>query len=159
MAKLGLRANLLTKGLTQYQAYGFDSMVDFNGVPVGIGPDGTYRLFTGDTDDGAQIDARFDLPESDLGTTRNKRLRSIFLGCRATGELKITVSDDEDYSHSYVAAPRKLDKQSILKVPCGRNFNKGCYYQLRVENVDGADFDIDYIEVLPVYLTRKPGGF
>lgn len=159
MAKLGLRMNMQNKALTQYMNWEFDSAAMVHGMPIGIGEDGIFQLWTGDSDDGQEIEARMDLPETDLGTSLNKRLRSIFLGCRADGDLRIRIVDDEEAQAVYNLTPFKDGKQHVLKIYAGRKYNKGCYYTFSLENVDGADFSIDFIDILPILLNRRPGGF
>jgi len=159
MAKLGLRANMLNKALSQYEGYNLDSMAVFNGKSVGINEDGIYELFTGDTDNGEQIYSRFDLPQTNLGTSRNKRMRAIYVGGQASQGLKITAKDDEHYEASYEMKPVRQRDQGVMKTTAGRNNNKGCYFTFRIENLSGGDFSIDYIEVLPVLLTRRPSNF
>jgi len=159
MAKLGLRMNLRNQGLSQYQGYDFDSMLEFNGKPLGFGPGGIYQLFTGDNDNGKLIQAMFDLPLTNMGTSRNKWLRSLYLSLSANGKVRITVTDDEHNSHSYLAVPQRVDKQHTVRINGGRNFNKGCFYSYRVENVEGSDFDIDTMQVVPVMSNRNTGKF
>lgn len=159
MAKLGLRLNLRNQGLSQYQGYEFDSMVEFNGKPLGFGPSGIHQLFTGDNDNGKAIQAIFDLPTTEMKTTRNKWIRSIYLSMSGNGKIRVTVTDDEHYSHSYLAVVRLVDKQHVVKIKGGRNWNKGCFYSFRFENVEGSDFDIDSMQVVPVVSNRQPGKF
>mgnify|MGYP006280751277 CR=1 FL=1 len=159
MAGLGLKINLRNRALSQYMNWDFDSMTMFNGKAVGVGPGGVFELWQGDTDNGEDIDARMDLPETDLGTSCNKRLRSLFLGCRADGALRVTVIDDEEKEAVYTAYPLRSNRQGVIKVSAGRNHNKGCYFTLRIENVDGSDFDLDFIDVMPIILNQRPGRF
>lgn len=159
MAKLGLRLNFQGKAPTQYVGYEFSSMGMLGGTPIAIDENGIYEVFTGDTDNGSKIDAHFDLPETNLQTSLNKRLRSLFLGCHADGNLFVSISDDEENEATYQVRPMKIGKQHTTKVNCGRNWHKGCYYSIRIGNVDGAYFDIDYFQILSIMLARKPGKF
>lgn len=159
MAKLGLKQNLLRQASTQYQGYDFDSMAKISEAPVGINENGIYELFTSGKDEGQNIDARVDLPAMNLGTSMNKHLRSAFLGVRADGTLLVTAVDDEYNETTYTAIPRKLGVHQSIKVPMDRNRNKGCYYTIKVENQNGADFDLDTITVLPIFTARRKGHF
>ena len=159
MAKLGLRLNFQGRAPTQYIGYDFDSMVLAGNKPIAIDENGVYEVLTGDTDNGVNIDAHLDLPETNLKTSYNKRLRSLFLGCRADGDLFISISDDEENEKTYQVSPTKVGKQHTSKVNCGRKWHKGCYYSIRIGNIGGAYFDIDYMQILPIMLPRRPGKF
>ena len=159
MGNLGLRLNFRGKAPAQYENFDFESMAHLGDRPVGIDENGIYELFAGDTDNGENIEAYFDLPQTNLQTSYNKRLRSIFLGCRADGDLFITIKDDGENEHTYQVHPTKVGKQHTSKLPCGRKFHKGCYFSIRIGNVNGAYFDIDYMQILPIMLPRQPGKF
>lgn len=159
MAQLGLRLNVKNKALTQYRGYAFDSMAEMNGLPVGVNDSGVFSLFTGNDDNGTDIDARADLPRTDFGVSRSKRIRAFYMGCRLGGELKIKAVDDEHQETLYSVRPGKIGKQHVVKVSGGRNFNKGYYYTISIMNVGGSDFEIDFLELLLYLLSRRPGGF
>jgi len=159
MGNLALRLNFEGKAPTQYENYSFESMAFLGDRPIGIDENGIYELFAGDSDNGENIEAYFNLPQSNLRSSYNKRLRSIYLGCRADGDLLVTIRDDDENEHTYQMHPTKVGKQHTSKLPCGRNFHKGCYYSVRIGNVNGSYFDIDYMQIVPIMLARQPGGF
>jgi hypothetical protein len=49
------------------------------------------------------------------------------------------------------------NQQHTMKVSVGRN-GKGRYWMLRIDNVNGSDFSVDAISVLPILMSRKPSG-
>lgn len=159
MAKLGLRMNTRNQGVSQYINYDFDSIVEFNGQVIGFNSNGIHQLFAGNDDNGAKIYARFDLPLTNMGTMRNKWLRAVYLSLSADGKIQVTAKDDEHFEHTYEAIPLKLNKQHIVRVTGGRNFNKGSHYSFSIENVDGSDFDIDTIQAVPMKGYKQPGKF
>ncbi len=159
MAKLGLRLNLANRAPSQYRGYDFDSIAHIGDMPIAISEDGIFEAFTGDTDDGEQIGWQFELPRSDMNSTRNKRIRSMYLGGRFNGEVDIPVTDDEESQHTYRANPLKTNKQHVVKVNGGRNFNKGCYYTFAFQDVQGSKMILDFFEIVPMILQRNTGGF
>ena len=140
--------------VTQYCNYSFNSFCEINGKNYGATDDGIFEL-VGDTDNGEDIDAWFELPMSDFGISNVKRLRRIYLGYEATGDLTVKVKDNEDNERTYPLDNITTDKQIGGRITVERD-QLGRYWGLRIDNVRGAYFAIDSIEVVPVVLGRKP---
>jgi hypothetical protein len=140
--------------VTQYCNYNFNSFCKIGDKHYGATDDGIFEL-VGDTDAGEDIDAWFELPISDFGISNVKRLRRIYLGYEATGDLTIKVKDNEDNERPYPLDNIASDKQVGGEVTIERD-QLGRYWGLRVDNVRGAYFAVDSIEVVPVILGRKP---
>jgi len=152
--KLTLAVNLSNTAVTQYCDYNFNSFCEIAGKYYGSNESGIFEL-TGDDDAGTNIDAFFDLILSDFGISNMKRIRSIYVGGEANGGLTLTIKDDEDNSRLYTLNLTSGNKQSSGKVAVGRD-GIGRYYQIRIDNIGGAYFAIDSIEVLAIILGRKP---
>ena len=152
--QLTLCINLANMAVTQYCDYNFNSFCEIDGKYYGATDDGIFEL-AGDTDAGEDIDAWFELPMSDFGINNVKRLRRIYLGYEATGDLTIKVKDNEDNERLYPLGNIALDKQVGGEVTIERD-QLGRYWGLRIDNVRGAYFAVDSIEVVPVILGRKP---
>lgn len=140
--------------VTQYCNYNFNSFCEIGGKYYGATDDGIFEM-VGDTDAGEDIDACFELPMSDFGINNVKKLRRIYVGYEATGDLIIKVKDNEDNERSYPLDNIATDKQIGGEVTIERD-QLGRYWGERIENVRGAYFAIDSIEVVPVILGRKP---
>ena len=152
--QLTLCINLANMAITQYCDYNFNSFCKIGDKHYGATDDGIFEL-VGDTDNGEDIDAWFELPMSDFGISNVKRLRRIYIGYEATGDLIIKVKDNEDNERSYPLDNIALDKQIGGEVTIERD-QLGRYWGLRIDNVRGAYFAVDSIEVVPVILGRKP---
>ena len=152
--QLTLCINLANMAVTQYCNYSFNSFCEINGKNYGATDDGIFEL-VGDTDNGEDIDAWFELPMSDFGISNVKRLRRIYLGYEATGDLTVKVKDNEDNERTYPLDNITTDKQIGGRITVERD-QLGRYWGLRIDNVRGAYFAIDSIEVVPVVLGRKP---
>ena len=140
--------------ITQYCDYNFNSFCKIGDKHYGATDDGIFEL-VGDDDAGEDIDAWFELPISDFGISNVKRLRRIYVGYEATGDLTVKVKDNEDNERSYPLDNIALDKQIGGEVTIERD-QLGRYWGLRIDNVRGAYFAVDSIEVVPVILGRKP---
>lgn len=152
--QLTLCINLSNMAVTQYCEYNFNSFCKIGDKHYGATDDGIFEL-VGDDDNGEDIDAWFELPMSDFGISNVKKLRRIYLGYEATGDLIIKVKDNEDNERPYPLDNIALDKQVGGEVTIERD-QLGRYWGLRIDNVRGAYFAIDSIEVVPVILGRKP---
>lgn len=157
-AHLGLCLNLKGGQLSQWANYNFNSMAKVGDTYVGAGEDGLFTLNSSQDDDGTPIEAFFELPDSDWGIASQKRIRSMYVGYEANGNLLLTVKDDNGNERNYTLAPNHAaNQQHSAKVPGARD-GKGRYWMIRIDNVNGADFSIDDIRVIPIILNRKPSG-
>jgi hypothetical protein len=125
---------------------------------VGANQDGIFRLHTGDYDAGAPIEAFFELATSDWGIPEQKRIRAMYFGYESDGNLMVTVKDDDGNERSFsLTANHTANLQHGAKINGARD-GKGRYWQIRVDNVNGSDFSVDSIQVLPVILNRRPSA-
>jgi hypothetical protein len=136
-------------GVTEYLDFPFNSFAYFNGVYLGASYAGIHRLVGGD-DNGAGVDADFKLGKIPLDLNK---VRDIWVQGRATGDLRASVSADEGldsfFEEDYLLTVLGQDR-AIL--PRGL---KPVYIQVGVFNEDGADFDIDAIQIVGEAIQRK----
>lgn len=144
---------LENQGVSQYDNYDFNSFCKIGDVYFGANSSGIFSL-GGDDDNGTDIDSIFSLILSDWGVSNVKRIRKIYIGYETNGSLIIKVKNEEDNERSYTLPYRLYDRQGGNTVNVGRD-GAGRYWGIRVENVSGADFAIDSIEVLPVVLNTR----
>lgn len=154
MEKLTLAINLSNFAVTQYCNYNFNSFAKIGNNYIGASEDGLFVL-GGDKDVEADINAFFELIVSDLGITNIKRIRAVYVGGEANGDLTLTVKDDEDNERSYPLRLTSNSKQSSVKVEIDRD-GQGRYWQVRIDNTNGVYFAIDSIESLITILGKKP---
>ena len=152
--KLTLNVNLSNLAVTQFCYYDFNSFCKIGDKYFGASEDGIFELI-GNDDAGANIDAFFELITSDFGISNMKRIRSMYVGGEADNTLTLTLKDDENNSRTYNLDLTSGSKQSSAKVSVGRD-GIGRYWQVRIDNISGAYFAIDFIEALAVILGRKP---
>lgn len=154
MSLISVIMNLQNKAVTQYSNFDFNSFCKIGDNFLAASDAGLFSL-EGDNDNGADIDAEFELVTTDFGIANLKRLRSIYVGGQADGDTALTVKDDEGNAREYPNPLFKDGQQTGMKVSVGRN-GIGRYWSIGVKNVDGADFSVDSIEVLPIVLGKKP---
>ena len=146
--KLTLSINLSNMAVVQWCDYDFNSFCQIGENYYGSNENGIF-LLDGDDDNGTNIDAFFELVLSDFGISNMKRIRSIYVGGEANGGLTLALKDDENNSRTYVLNLTSGNKQSSGKVNVGRD-GQGRYWQTRIDNIGGAYFAIDAIEVLAI---------
>jgi hypothetical protein len=142
--------------LSEYSNYPFNSMARIGNQYYGAGDEGLYTL-DGDTDAGEPIDAALRTMMIDFGSPRQKRVRSAYLGYTASGTLLLRVRsvDDGTLKEQWYEAQElqaQAPRESMIRV--GRGL-RSRYWQFELVNVDGADFEIDKMELHPVYLNRR----
>ena len=138
------------------------TVMNFNGYCrvgekyLAINSDGIYSILSSDQADGTDIDAYFKLPRTDFGIKNYKRLRSLYVGYEADGQLQFTITADESISSTYTLEPiRDNLKQHGSKINVSRKII-GRYFDLKIENVNGCDFSIDTIDATVIVLGRRP---
>jgi hypothetical protein len=155
---LGLAMRLNNLAVSQYCRYDFDSMVKFGDMYLGAGGEGLFTLEDAETDDGVEIDVIIEFPTADFGISHQKRVRSLFIGYETSGNMILTLSNDEDNERVYtLASINASNKQHGSKVKINRD-GKGRYWTVKIENVDGCDFSLNMIEAIITILARKPSG-
>lgn len=145
-----------TNALSTYSNYPFNAFAQFNGVYLGASDAGIFAL-TGDTDNGAAIDAAVRVGITDFGTSFRKRLDRIYVGYRTDGDMVLSIFTDEVNKHDY-----RLSGRGELGLHGNHSrIGKGLaarYWQFGVSNRNGAYFDFNMIELKPTPLRRRVGG-
>jgi len=137
---------------TQYINYDMNSMVKFGDKFLGASSDGIHEL-SGASDDGEVVGAYFEPIVTDFGINNPKKVRFMFLGYEADGDLMVTLGDNRSEKSFTVASIRT--GQQWRRIAGSRSI-RGRYLTFRISNVDGCDFGIDSIDVA---LTAMSRGF
>lgn len=153
--------NAGSRASSSYANYPFNSFMCVGGKYYGVAEDGRY-LLEGGSDDGAAINAHLRFGMSSIGQRGLFRIPEIYYGLTASGDLrfKLVVADEttgERVAHSYRAYIKAGTSLREGRVEPGRGLKAG-YFDFVLENVDGADFEIDLIEFKPLNLDRRVRG-
>lgn len=144
--------NLTTGAVSHYTNYPFDNIVRFGDRFYGIKADGVFAL-EGNTDDGAPIQTNVTTFMTDFGSQNNKRVLWVYLLGRLDDGMHVTVHADEGLSYTYRTDGANDGTMRTHRAKVGRGL-KGNYFSFTFENVDGADFEIDHVDVIRDVLTR-----
>lgn len=146
--------NLMNQAISTYSNYNFNSIACFNGTYLGATDTGIYPL-SGDTDNGADIDAKIKTGSMDFGDTIIKYARDVWITFRSNGNLTLVIFVDEDTTTTIQKQTTIVSDSIIeerLKLPRGL---RGRFYTVELKNFSGADFDIDSFNLLVESVRRK----
>lgn len=148
--------NTATSALTQYDNYPFNSFARFNGVYLGAKDDGIFAL-SGADDNSVAIEAYARVGMTDMGTSKLKRVDRCYVGYRADGDmiLRVTTEDSEVRDYRVNATGYSRMHTNIVKIGRGMEAR---YWQFELRNQDGANFELDTMELMPIPLRRRVWG-
>jgi hypothetical protein len=145
-----------SQALSTYTNYPFNSFAKFNGVYLGASDAGIFAL-AGANDAGAPIDAVARLGITDFGTTHIKRVDNMYVGYRTDGELLLRVTTCDNSTYDYTLASTGAAGLYNRRVQVGKGLNAR-YWQFEIQNVDGAEFELNSVDIAFSALTRRVGG-
>lgn len=143
--------NLKNNAITRYPAWQFDFLVRFRDENYFVRSDGIYRVDTG-FDIDQPIDAGFTLPENDMGVETMKISPRLYLQGSIDGQFSVqTTADSQNpvISLSQIAPGVGYKR---CKLPRGI---KGTHLEFAVDNIAGADFEIEQVDALVADTGRK----
>ena len=148
----GWAVNLDTGAPSRYMGLPATSMFQHAGKTYVTNAAGVYEL-TGGSDAGQPIRASVTLPRSDFSDGHEKRVPWVYVGARTAGPLVLKVITDSPSVRYYAVTSGGASMQGY-RVRIGKGL-KSRYWQFRLENKAGADFDLDSIEILPNVLRQR----
>ena len=138
--------NVRNAALTLYTNYSFNSLCHFDGKNLGATATGVYDLDLGDTDAGVSIDWNFKTGYLDLHLKTKKKLREAWLGCKASGDMIVTLTDTDGTAYEYEAKSYEETERG-LRVKFGRGYHRR-YLSMDVQNLDGGNITLDTIRLI-----------
>jgi hypothetical protein len=115
---------------------------------------GGHARYLGALDGSAQVDAYAITPTNQLGADRAKHVPDVFLHLRIDGEMELTTLTDEQIQRSgYLVSDDGKQGMHRRRIKLARGI-RGTNWAFTVANVDGADFTLKSLEVLPVLSQR-----
>lgn len=142
-----VRTNLKNNAPTQYSNFDFTSMCLFNGVPIGAGPNGLFRLCCGDDDNGTDIDAYFIPVVTDFGVLERKTMRYAYLSGHCDGSVTVRAEGNgAGVSGPHECAFLGTEERQQQRVQLGRGL-KASFFEVKIANASGSRFKIDSVFV------------
>jgi len=138
-----------SKATTQRTGFSFNSFFEMDGAFFGCSDD-MLGLLGGDDDDGTDIDAYLKVGATDMGIGRPIRLAYLYASLETDGTVYITTTPNMD-------ATRAVTKEfTPVTAEYHRHREKlgegdiALLWGFEFGNVDGADFSLTMMEVLPI---------
>lgn len=144
----GWAVNTETGAPTEYQNYPFNSMCRLGQRYFGAAEDGLY-LLDGSNDDGDPIRARILTGEMDFDSPNLKRVERAYMGYTTRGDLVLKVIVTHAGKHTeywYQASALTSGERTETRVKIGEGIVSR-YWQFELVNSDGADFEIDRLDI------------
>lgn len=148
--------NAETAGFSEYTNFPFNSFASVQGRIFAASEDGVFEL-DGADDDGTQIDARVRTGLLDLGTHYIKDVKAVHIGFTSDDRmvLKVTAMNrGTKEEHWYEMKPSDSASMRDGRVTVQRGL-RSRYWQFELVNANGADFDIDELDIQFNPLTRR----
>jgi len=149
-----VRTNLTNSASTQYINFDFNSMCLFNGVKLGAGDAGLFKICCGDNDNGINIDAYFISYTVDFDDNHHKRLRRVYVGGKFDGQMNLTVTGNGNSVNGPYTVGNNINEIAQVKmISINRGIGyKWVYADFKLENISGSYFAID--SILALYSTH-----
>ena len=142
--------------VSEYDNFDFDYLVKFKGNYYGANSTGIYLLDGAEKDNGANIAASFKTGLDDFGLGNLKKVDKLFVSLKSDGNTRLKIFGDEE-DHSIANLESTGDVPKNRRVPINRR-NKARFFNFEFSNVEGADFDLQGIEIFPRILGRRVDG-
>lgn len=140
------------KPTTQRTNYPFNSFFELDGEVYGCSGDGLFTL-GGDTDDGTDIDAYIETPAISMGDPA--RMPYFYAALKSDGDLQLTVTPNKKAASAvtYDIRPVATDLHT-LKRKLGEGV-KASFWTFKLANVDGVDFSLFAMDILPALIGHR----
>lgn len=147
--------NLATQAPYFYNNYSFTGFSSHGDRQFSCREDGVYEL-VGDADNDEPIEAHITTGMMDFGAYEPKSVTASYVGYSATDSVIFTAnveqaSGDMEASYRLEAA---ANAPVMKRIKLGKGI-KSRYWQFNVANTNGADFELETIDVLPIVLQRR----
>ena len=142
--------------ISEYTDYPFNSFCELGGAYYGAAEDGLY-LLDGTDDAGDPINASVKTMMTDFNSSKMKRVPTGYIGYTTDGKMVLrvsAVSGGELREYWFTATERTANAPREQVIQLGRGI-RSRYWQFELANIGGADFEIDKLELYPVYLNRR----
>lgn len=156
---VGYAMNLRTGGMVRYENYPFVDFATVGSLSLAVAEDGLY-LLEGDDDAGEPIRSRIRTGMSGFGTDMLKHNPNAYVGYTSDGALllKVLTSDGgRKKANYYQLRPRQTPAPTSDRFDIAKGLT-GVYWGYQIENIDGADFELDTIKVWPFVVQRRKSG-
>lgn len=154
----GYTMNTRLAAVSEYENYPFTSLAMIGGRRYGAGEGGVFRL-EGEDDDGDPIAAH--IRTGYLNFDMLTRVPNAWIGYTSTGELRLKVHTTdggvrkENWYRMKARPNTGSPEETRFDIAKGLI---GTYWAFEIENLDGADFELDIVKIWPLRTQRRYSG-
>ncbi len=149
--------NTNTFAISEYNNYGFNSMVKFNGKYIIADANGIYEQDSSNTDEGGYtINANVRSGEVDTYGRTVQRLRNGFLRYKSDGDIRLSTYADETTTRRYSLPLQDSTKLNERRVKFERGI-KDRVFDFNIENINGSSLDFESLRITLDPITGKKG--
>ena len=145
----GWSVNLTTKAATQYGNFDYTSFAGAYGTKA----DGIYQL-SGETDNGADVEAVINLGRINFGSMVEKRIPKIRIGVSSEQKMVVTIATPA-YTNGFSYDARQSSSALIeQQVEPGKGLS-AAWFDISISNNSGADFMLESVFPVVAFPTRS----
>lgn len=141
--------NVETGAVSEYTNYEFNSFARIGNTYLGATAEGLYALL-GDDDAGEDIIATIRGGYMQFGGVQQSRLKAAYLAVRGEGDFVLRIETAEGATYDYAVDARSM---RTTKVHMGKG-QRARYFAFELVS-DGADFDLESLEFVPLVVQRR----
>ena len=147
--------NTNSQGISEYDNYAFNSFAKQGQRFLAASDSGIYEL-AGADDSGTSIAAKIRTGLSQFGISRKKRISDLYIGYKSDGTLilKAIYNMDNEQREAWYELTDTSNAYDNARFKVGKGA-KAVYWAFELLNIDGADFDLDKVEMHRVDLDRR----
>lgn len=142
--------NASNSGISNYSDYNYNSIAKIGKEYYGASRSGIYKL-TGTADSALPWVARLGA-FSPAGENKS-RVPEAFIGIENNGKIVLKTTTGKQEERWYELRPSQAE-MDVRRAKMGRGVTSH-YWQFTLENIDGTDTELQFIELHPVKLTRR----
>lgn len=143
----GWAINFETNAASRYMNLPANSIAQFGGRTFVANAGGIYEVGA-DDDAGQPIRASIEFPTTDYQDSHEKRMEVAYIGVKSAGNMRLKVKVLGLEPQYYVLVPGSSGPKGT-RVKIGKGL-VGRYWGSRLDNVNGADFELESVEFNPV---------
>ena len=142
--------NMDTGQSSQYDGFGFNDLVEHEGICYGFADDGVYKI-DGDTDAGADIESFIDFGKSDLGVHGAKKVPNVYVGTSDGSAMYLRVTTDSGTATYQLEQCYRGPTGWRAQVP--QTDMQG--WEWRWELIANNAFELRGVEFVPIKLNKR----
>lgn len=123
--------------VTTFESFPYNSFAEIDGKYYAAGPSGLVQV---DFTEAGTLDWELTTGKMDFGTANVKRQSDFYIAMRASGDVVLTVTTDDEVSFDYLLSPLTIETLKQRRSLVGKGL-RGRYWQLGLSGTDDFDFD------------------